>query len=202
MENLCVTLQTSCNPQKRGARDLTSTSPEPYHEDGMRMDWLTGTPFVRQQPYEGPSICVLCCSSLCLPLVGPESQPCRSERGRARESWGTWIGHLLSIVLRAYPRLPCQSASAVPEIRRLFLPLPIQEYNHHASRAQALCTKCAVDCQPGMVAWLPCNPPEGQPCTDKTVSNQRQEPSSAETVIPCHGPLGLIGPHPTASVHD
>lgn len=44
-----------------------------------------------------------------------------------------------------------------------------------------------------MVALVPCNPPspEGQPCTDESWSNQRQETSSAETVIPCHGLLGL-----------
>ena len=47
----------------------------------------------------------------------------------------------------------------------------------------------AVDCQPGIVASVPCNLPDGQPCTDESGANQRQEPSPTETVIPCHGLL-------------
>lgn len=45
----------------------------------------------------------------------------------------------------------------------------------------------------GMVASVPCNLPESQPCTDESGPNQSQEVCSAETVIPCHGLLGLTG---------
>lgn len=155
MEHLCVTLQTSCDPQKRGARDLTSTSPEPYHGRGKRMDWLTGTTFVRQQPYEGrgPLFASSAAHHFACPCSGPRASrvgPSEGERGRAGGH-----GSVISLVhrLAIYPQLPCQSASALQEIRRLFLPLSTQAYNYYASRAQAqaVCAKCAVDCQPG---WL------------------------------------------------
>lgn len=46
-------------PKKRGARDLSSTSPEPYRWNGKRVDWLSETPFVRQQSSEGFYLCLV-----------------------------------------------------------------------------------------------------------------------------------------------
>lgn len=96
MRGTCV-LQTCKHHamlRKRGARDLSSTSPEPYHGNGTGTDWLTGIPFVRQQ---APGAFYLCPGAVYpfLPLVWPEGQPFRSERRakRTRASGRSFLGY-------------------------------------------------------------------------------------------------------------
>lgn len=148
-------------PENEALAISLSTSPEPYHTDGNEMDWLTGIPFERQQASGGFYLCLVL-SILTWPWSGPRAShfgPSEGERGER----GHGLDHLLSIAVVPNPPTTAQPLSSG-------LPTGLHK---SITTTQAMLKLDAVDCQPGMVASVPCNLLGGQPCTDESGSNQR-----------------------------
>lgn len=47
------------SPRNEALATLVPTSPGPYRGNGKRVDWLTETPFVRQQSSKGFYLCLV-----------------------------------------------------------------------------------------------------------------------------------------------